>query len=320
MIDALKFVRGAIAKKDIVPALTHFQILNGRIKGYNGNIAICSPIDFGIDCKPRAVELIKAIETCKDTVHLSLTPTGRLTVKSGKFRAHVNCISEDYPDVEPEGQYAQLAGKLLPALQVLEPMIAEDASRPWARGVLFRDQFAHATNNVVLCQYWIGYQFPFDLVIPHEAVNELLRIGVEPLGLQFTAHSVTFHYPDGRWLRTQTASTQWPDFNRVLSHQDIKMRELPPDFFESLDILRPFIDELNRCYFVEGGMTTSIDESAGAKVDHDPMYAETFPAEGCYNLNQLRLLVKVAKQFDFFKSPALFYGDNLRGAIMGMRF
>ncbi len=320
MLDDLKFVQGAIAKKDIVPALSHFRIHNRKIKGYNGKIAICSPIDLGIDCQPKALDFIKAIQSCTDTVHLNLTPAGRLTVKSGKFKSHINCINEDFPDIEPEGTMVELTGGFLPALKVLEPMIAEDASRPWARGVLFRGAFAHATNNVVLCQYWLGYHFPFDLVIPHDAVNELLRVGLEPIAMQVTQNSVTFHYEGRRWLRTQTASTEWPDMGRILDKADVDAKELPDNFFTNLDILRPFVDELNRLYFVPGAMATCVEDGEGARIEHDADFAAIFPNEGCYNLNQLRLLVKVADQFDFKQSPALFYGQNLRGAINGMRF
>lgn len=316
MIDDLKFVKGAVAPKDIVPALSHFRILDGRIKAYNGAIAICSPIELGINCQPKAVDLIKAIETCKDTVHLSMTPAGRLTVKSGKFKAHINCVTEDFPDVEPQGEVYQLAGGFLPALKVLEPLIAEDASRPWARSVLFRGQFAHATNNVVICQYWLGFTFPFDLGIPHAAVNELLRIGIEPTSIQMCENSATFHFPGDRWLRTQTNSTEWPNIDRVLDKPEITPVDLPAGFFADLEDLRPHVDDLNRCYFVGGSIGTHIDDGLGARIE----MPAGFPDGMVFNLTQLRLLAKVATSFDFNQTPAMFFGENLRGAISQMRF
>lgn len=103
MIEALKFVRGAVAKKDFVPALTHFRIENGSIKGYNGTIGLCSPIALDLDASPKALPFIKAIETCRDTVSMHLTGAGRLAVKSGKFRAYVECTPEPFPDVTPTG-------------------------------------------------------------------------------------------------------------------------------------------------------------------------------------------------------------------------
>lgn len=320
MIDDLKFVRGAVAKKDIIPGMTHFRVHQGTIKAHNGIITICSPIELGIDCQPKAVDFIKAIELCEGATAMALTAAGRLSVRSGKFKAFINCVDETFPDVEPEGEVHVLPeGGLMTALKVLETMIAEDASRLWARGILFRGQFAHATNNVVICQYWLGYEFPFDLVIPHLAVNELIRIGIEPTSVQFTENSVTFHYPGGRWFRTQTNPTTWPDIARVLDKEGIQALDLPPNFFKDVELLRPFADDLNHLYFVNGAMATHIDEGLGARVEHDPDFVHIFPTEAVYNLNMMRMLSSVATSFDFNQSPALFFGENLRGAIMPMR-
>ena len=319
MIDALKFVRGAIAKKDIVPALTHFRIHAGRVKGHDGIITISSPIDIGINCQPKAVDFIKAIESCEGTVHLSMTPAGRLTVKSGKFKSHINCVEEDFPDIEPEGEIHELPHGILGTLKILEPMIAEDASRPWARSILFRGEFAHATNNVVICQCWLGYEFPFDLAIPHSAVNALIRLGIEPTSVQMTERSVTFHFPEGRWFRTQTNPTEWPDIGRVLD-KNPEPYDLPANFFTNIELLRPFVDDLNRLYFVDGAMATSVEDGVGARVEHDPDWLEFAPTELVFNINMMRMLNGVATSFDFNQKPCLFFGENLRGAIMEMRF
>ena len=76
MLTSLKFVQGAVAKKDFLPALTHFVIENGTVRGYNGMLALCSPIPFDIACKPKAESLVKAIANCNETVTLSLTQRG----------------------------------------------------------------------------------------------------------------------------------------------------------------------------------------------------------------------------------------------------
>ena len=42
MLAELKFVQGAVAKKDFIPSLTHFEIKDGMIKGLNGSLALCA--------------------------------------------------------------------------------------------------------------------------------------------------------------------------------------------------------------------------------------------------------------------------------------
>lgn len=315
MIDDLKFVQGAVARKDFVQALTHFNIHNGRIKGFNGSMALCSPIGLELDVKPKAGQLVKAIQMCKETVQINMTPAGRLSISSGKFRAHVDCIGEDFPDVEPEGEVLQLDGHLLEAIKVLNPFIAEDASRPWARGILFNGPSAFATNNVVLVQYWLGYSFPYIINIPKPTVQELIRINKEPTSVQVSPSSVTFHYEGDRWLRTQTYTTEWPDLTRVLDRPS-DPQPLPTGFYEALETLLPFVDDVERVFVQPTGLTTSQTEGEGASVE-----MEGLPDTGIYNIKQLQLLQGVASKIDLqaYPAPCAFYGDSLRGAIVGLR-
>lgn len=315
MLDALKFVQGAVAKKDFVQALTHFHISGGFIKGYNGSLALCSPIDLDLEVTPKATPFIKAIATCKDTVQLNMTPAGRLSIKSGSFKAFVDCIDEAYPDVQPEGEVLELDGALLKALKKLNPFIADDASRQWARGIMFRGPSAFATNNVALVEYWLGYNFPVEVNIPKPAVQELIRIGEEPTKVQVCENSVTFHYASGRWLRTQTYSTQWPDMAKVLN-RDSTQQPFPEGFFEALADLLPFADDLERAFFLNTRMATTPADGLGASVD-----LAGLPEQGIYHIKQLQLLEAIAETIDLsqYPAPCLFYGDRIRGAIVGMR-
>lgn len=317
MLSSLKFVQGAVAKKDFVPELTHFHIQGGSIRGYNGMLGLCCPIDLDLDVCPRATPFIKAIQTCQDTIQLHLTPGGKLSVKSGKFKALIECTSEPFPEVEPEGETVELDGSLLKTLKKLVPFIAEDASRPWARGILLRGQSAFATNNVILIEAWLGYIFPVEINIPRAAVLELLRIGEEPSHLQLTENSVTFHFTGNRWLRTQTYSTEWPDLARILDLPPAAERLPVPDkLWEALEALDPFTEDTGKVFLSSGVVSTSDGNETGATVE-----VPDLNAIGCYNARQLRLLKAIAQVMDFtaYPKPCSFTGDSLRGAIVGMR-
>src|SRR5690606_40453146 len=73
-----------------------------------GSLALCSPIDLDLEVTPKADPFIKAIATCKDTVQLNMTPAGRLSIKSGSFRAFVDCTDEAYPDIQPDRKSTRL--------------------------------------------------------------------------------------------------------------------------------------------------------------------------------------------------------------------
>lgn len=316
MLAALKFVQGAVAKKDFVPSLTHFRIENGTIKGYNGMIALCCPIDINLAVSPRAIPFIKSIQACQETIAMHITAAGRLSIKSGKFKAFVDCTDEPFPDVEPEGHKVKLNGKFLEAIKVLAPFIAEDASRPWSRGILFYGQSAYATNNVALVEHWLGYDFPTPINVPKQAVNELLRIDEEPEYLQIHPSSVSFHFADRRWLKTQTFDLGWPNVVAILSRESTPV-VISAELFESVETLVPFVGEIPKIYFMpDGTITTDAVDGQGAVVE-----VAQFGAVGVYNIHQFLLLHNVAKTIDMtqYPAPCMFFGDNIRGALVGMR-
>ena len=315
LLASLKFVQGAVAKKDFVPELCHFHIKDGQVKGYNGILGISCPIALNLDVTPNATQFVKAIQTCKETVALHVTDGGRLAIKSGKFRAFIDCIPGDFPEVGPEGIPIKIENGILPALKILAPFIAEDASRQWARGILLRGDSAFATNNVALLQYWLGSPFPIDLNIPKAAVAELLRIGEEPVEVLVADASVTFKFEGDRWLRTQTYDLAWPDVTPILDRPSTQ-QTVPDGLWEAVEDLSPFVDDIGRLFLSEGKISTSTEDGAGASVDI------ANPHAGCYHFKQLALLSKVVQTIDLscYPLPALFTGDRIRGALSGIRY
>lgn len=318
ILDSLKFVKGSIAKKDFLPALTHFVIEKGLVRGYNGVIALCSPIAFDIDCKPKADELINAVTHCDETVVLSMTETGRLRIVSGSYKAFVKCVTEETVHVLPEGERVEFAGSaLLDALKVLEPFVGDDASRPWSNGVLLRGQSAFATNNVTLIEYWVGSDFPSTVNVPHAAIKEMLRIGEAPTHAQLGSNSITFHYTGDRWIRSQLFATEWPDLSRILN-EECSPSPIEPRLFLGLEKLAKRADAMSRVFIKDGTISTvpfdSGDEGAQYQVPG-------LQCEGAYAIPMLRLLEGVAEKIDFtsYPKPCLFFGQRLRGAIIGMR-
>lgn len=319
MLSALKFCAGSVAKKEIVAALTHFAIDNGRVRGFNGVLALSSPIEFDIMCKPKAETLIKAIANCDETVQLTLTPAGRLSIKSGAFRALIECFNEDStPHVVPEGERVDFDGKaFFDGMKAVAPFIGEDASRLWAQGILFKDKSLFATNNIILVQYWIGVAFPHVVNIPRAAIKEMLRINEAPIYAQVAENSITFHYEGERWLRTQLYSTEWPDLSRIL---DAPSAQTPVDqgLFKGLEVIKPFVDKMGSVFIDKGVISThtNVDEGASYAI-------ESLQNEGYFNHTMLELLKGTVETIDWttWPKPCAFTGckNRLRGAIVGLR-
>lgn len=316
MLKELKFVQGAVAKKDFLPAMTHFAIEGGHVRSYNGTLALSSPIPFDIDCKPKAGPLVQAISNCSDTVTLTMTKAGKLRIQSGQFKAFIDCIDGKSLHVTPDGEDVRIDGDaMLTAFKTIMPFVGDDASRPWTNGVLLRDQSAFATNNVCLIEYWTGSTIPQTINIPRVAIKEMLRIGEAPTRAQLTSHAITFHYTDGRWIRTQLLSNEWPDLTKVLE-QPCKPKEIDERIFEGLDVIKAFSDKMGRVFIKGGNLCTHTDTDEGASFSVPDLCCE-----GIYQIEMLKLLSGVAKSIDFelYPKPCIFYGDRLRGAIVGMR-
>ncbi len=318
MLNDLKFVMGAVAKKDFVPSLQYFKITGGRILGFNGVIAISTPTDLAVDAMPKAVPFIKAIERVPEgaEVALNLTNAGRLSLKAGPFRAYVELSDNaDYPDIVPKGEIVPLAPGLLAVLRALSPFMGIDASRPWAMGIRLVGQSAFATNNICLVEHWLPMAFPSQLIIPSMAITEMLRIKVEPTGIQVEERAVTFHYPSGAWLRTAVVDGEWPDLSRILD-QPHGAAPIHPELFDAVKRLDAFTEKDNRIFLREGIVATSATEGDGALVE-----LPGFAGVGCHHLTELLKLDEVATHIDWttWPGPCLFFGGMMRGAIIGMR-
>ena len=317
ILESLKFVRGAVSKKDLVPEMKHLRLEGGMVRAFNGVLTICCPIELQLDCTPRAGDMIAAIGRCQEITTLSMTDSGRLRVQSGAFRAFIECLDAETMPGEPAGQMIQIDGEaLVKAFRALSPFVGNDASRPWVNGILLRGQSAFATNNVCLAEYWIGTHTPFMANIPSAAIEEVLRIGEPPEYVQVDEHhSITFHYGPGRWVKTALLSIDWPELTKILDIPDAQYAPIPEDLFVALDMLKPFLTKENLVFISDGLVSSDPSEGVGASYRVDG-----FP-DGCYRASMLQLLQGAATVADFtrYPKPCPFMGERLRGVILGMR-
>lgn len=320
MLNELRFVLGAVGKKDIIAGMTAFKIAGGFVHGFNGHLALCSPLQTSLNCAPNAVAMFNAVKQCDDgdVIHLSLTPTGKLSIRAGKFKALIDCVAVDLPHVGPEGDFIALPGKaILDAFRVLEPIVGSDANRPWSTGIMLRNGCAYATNNLIIAEFYHGHACP-DLNVPKSAVQQILKIGEEPIRAQCSANTLTLYYNDGRWLRTNLLSTQWPDVVPILNSQNPHYG-IPGDFFDAVRSIHPFVDSFGLAYLQNGIIATSAAlETATASKE-----VTNLQAFGAYHAGMLLQLEGLAEAIDWtpYPRPATFFSatKKIRGAIIGAK-
>ena len=319
MLAELKFASIGIARKDFVAELCHFLIKDGTVSAFDGLISVSVPIEVEIHAKPHAREMLKAVAACdpKSPVALYVTKAGKLGIKSGKFKAFIPCLSDESEMSlpKPEGADVVFTPELYESLVALAPFMALDASRPWAMGLRVVGDSTYATNNIILAQRWHGSNFPQEIIIPKDAVNEIVRMGKQPTRVQMTHNSISFWFGENQWLRTQLVDAAWPDNVDRIFATGGNVQPFPEGFFEALQTLKAFGDDRDRVYFKDGELSTSPNDGEGASV------ACAVTAGGIYNGSQLRALEGAATAADFSlaPAPAPFTGKMLRGVVTGMR-
>lgn len=322
MLDALRFVSSAVARKDYVQDLTHFQIKNGRVTGFNGVIALSSDIDVDLDIYPNARKLMAAIKACPGAISLNMTPGGKLAVKSEKFKSFIDCLpQESQVFAAPEGESIDLGPNFMDGIKTLAPAMGIDASRQWAMGIKLQAQSMFATNNVMLAEYWHGTDIPLDVVIPDVAVHELLRIDEKPTRVQVTQNSISFWFGEKRWLRSQLIEAEgWPvaKLEQVLAASTGAQQVFPTGFFDAIETLKPFLEESGTVYLSADRVSTSPHEGEGTAVETP---ATGLPDMQAYHHRQLTLLGQIAQTIDWtsYPRPCMFRGERLRGALIGQR-
>ncbi|QWY83372.1 DNA polymerase beta subunit protein [Rhizobium phage RHph_X3_2] len=324
MLDDLRFVAAAVAKKDYVADLTHLHIAEGRVTGYNGRMALSSSIDIAFDVRPRAAAFLQAVRACQGPIALTLTPAGRLSVRSGKFRSHVEALATDDGNFSPtpSGESVDLGDTFLEGLRLLSPLMGIDASRPWSMGIRLSNSSMYATNNVMVGEFWHGANMPLDAIIPAQAVDQLLRIGETPTRVQVDENSASFWFGDKRWLWTALIDpAQWPDekITHVLSVSERGNQWPITDAFkEAVTALKPFLGDTSTMYVYPDRLATSTEEEVGSsmELEIDP----EAPLQA-YAHKQLEILCQVATSVNWraYPAPAMFMAERLRGVVVGQR-
>lgn len=319
MIDQLKFVSRGIAKSDQIHSLTHFAIHKGRVTGFNGALSLSAPLPLSFDAAPAAIPFLRALDACEETISITQESASKIVVRSGTFKASVPCLDlKTIPKSEPEGVSLPCTG-IVAAFTTLKPFICTNPDRPALCSVLFREESAYATNNICVVQYWLGFAVPNWANVPVDIVDEVLRNKEEPVRMQLSDTSITFHYPDGRWIKCQLNSAEWPNLGQVLdiAWKEAKLVPVAEELREGCRKLGKYVGKSGgKTYFRGTDVATAKEDSE----DGIATVATATPGKGCYWTKYLSDVLQTATMADFekFPKPVPFVGDKVRGAIVGV--
>lgn len=316
LLAALEFCSAASEKVGAVYE-THVGLRNNWAIAFNGIVAAGSPIEQELYCYAHTLSFVEALSKCDENFSLTQLDNGRLSVKSGKFKAIVPCLDPQLmQNAFPDPQIVGITNKFKEAVEAVGVIASENAQHVLTASVLMNGATVISTNRVMVLEAWHGLDLPPDVPLPKEFVTALTKTKKELSGFGFSSNSVTFYFADGCWLKTQQYADSWPNMNRILSLKG-NLWNIDPNFYKALDAVEPFSEDGN-VYF-DTGLLMSHPDNTGASYE-----CSGLPKGVVYSIKQLKIIKPYAKRIDFMANGIhnssyclVFEGDTVRGIISG---
>lgn len=323
MLETLRFVRGAVSSKDLVPVLTHFCIKDGCVEGQDGRLVIRAPCPEieGVSAVVPADKFLRAVDHCDGDPTITITDN-TMRLKRGKFSARLQLMNvEEYPAADVFDPHSEGDSRSFSLIQkilgVMKDFVSKDASRPWSCSVFFKDGKAYATNNVILVRADIPWDAP-PLVVPSFCVEEIVRIGKPPVSISWGDNALRIGYGGGWWLQSRMVDGTWPSiehFDNIIDGSE-GFIDITGEMRTALEKLRPFVPDAKMPIIELGPTGMSTQEGLShAEVDVGVLPVAVFRAEA------LQMVFDYATQWDPFcyPGPVPFKGPELSGVLSGIR-
>lgn len=310
LVKALNFV--AVAQKDKgAPYQTHVILRNNTAIATDGILSAGHMIDEDLNACPHTMTLLAALGKCKTVLAVTQLNSGKISIKSGAFKALVPCSPDGViPNIVPDAWCGVLDDRIRHGLELVGPFIVENSQRVIMASALLKANTIIATNGHILLEYWHGIDLPPGLIIPKLFITALSKIDKKLTGFGFSQASFTVYFEDNSWLKTQLYVEKWPDTSAIMERPH-NPTALPVGFFDGLGTVQDFIED-GRVRIRPGKLQSHDSPEVGAQYD-----LEGLTSSVTLNAKHLKLLEGIATAFDFVghKQISYFYGDSVRGAI-----
>jgi hypothetical protein len=311
LVEALQFI--AYAQQEVgAPYQTHCQMQNGYLWATDGVLTAGCRIADELTANPHTMRLIDALLNCGQSLAITQLP-GRLSIKSGGFRALVPCAESDvFASMPPDAVCGALDERLRVALATVGVLATVGAQKVVAASVLLGPGYAVATNTTAMLQCWHGLDTPPNIVLPKKTVEVLAKITKPLKGFGYSHSSMTFYFEDDSWLRTQLFDEKWPEWQALFTKgEPYDTQPLPENFAAAVKAVKPFCDG-NFVYLLGNKVKSHLDDSGA---DYD--LASEVDLHTAANVKDLQLVLPYMEHVDFGGNGRhiYFHTDTLRGML-----
>jgi hypothetical protein len=317
LLTAMRFV--SIAQRSVGAAeQTHCRLFNNFASGSNGIISAGHKIQEDIQVCPHTMTLTAALENLSNSQFaLTLIENERLAVRAEKFEAIVHYLNNnELPVVGPDAASYLMDERFVNALDIAGQLVADGATKVINSTIQLKNCSVLSSNGSVIIQAWHGVGMPEHLIAPKALATAVGKVSSKSLyRFGFSDSSLTLHYDDGAWLKTQLypASTELPDLLKYLDIAGATPVTIPEGFFELVKRLEPFSEDGQVLFSGGEARTTthSLSTYAVESVKHLRGLSMSFSIKSLLTIQPY--VNKV--HFNAAQGVALFFGDNVRAAV-----
>lgn len=314
LLDAVKFI-ALVQRKQVEITRSYCVINNGYISASNGVLSAGITVSDSLSCCPNTIKFVTALSKCKNELSITENDNDTITVKSGPFKAVVQCVKiSEMPLIYPDEALYNLNNDFTKALDICAPLASEKEDKVEMSSILLRSRSVIASNGFMLLNYWHGVDMPDNMVLPKVATDAIVKSGKTLAKFGFSKTSITFYFDDGSWIKSQLFDEEWTDISTLLDSPSNPW-PVPDNFFIGLDHVLPFCDS-ESVYFKENSLASHEEETKATTYE-----VIGLPVGKIYSGKALKSLENIVDKFDFktYDNRCMFFGleGKLRGLLMG---
>lgn len=314
LIAALKFI--SPAQKKAGPTNVQFcHVSHNWAAASDGVLTIAAPIEEDLSACPHTLQFIDALSKAGDELSITQLTANTLAVASGVFRGLVPCVGfEEVPITAPDPQCAVIDDRIKAALAAVAGLATEGAPNATFAAVLLQANSAVSTNGAALLEYWHGIDLPPGLLLPKASASAIAKSSKTLTGFGFSQSSATFYFEDGSFIKTQLFGERYPNYVTVLEVENLNPWPVPEELFKGIRAIESFSPN-GHVFFEDGAVLSKMHKEE----------ASTYRIEGLPERMgfSVKLLLSVehafkSAHFDPEANKVVFFGENMRGAVMGL--
>lgn len=322
LLDAITFL-SCCTKEQGAPYETHINLQYNTAVAYNDVLSAGVLIAEDIICAPNAKLLKLALAKCNNEYTLTIDGN-KIVLKSGKFKATISCIDPTILATRnPDPASIAINDDFKAALKVIDVLKPEpNADKIHLLAFLMNGQSVITTDGKIVIERWHGLELP-TIAIPKSIIPAIVGTNKKLTGFGYSSTSVTFHFEDRSFIKSQLYAEQWPlETTQNILNKNSNPSPVPVDFFPGLEAVASF-SENGSVYFNRDKICSHKADGIGAVFD-----VVGLPAGPIYTSKYLMMIKSLATRIDFAVSAngvvsenggylLFWFGDRVRGVVAG---